>query len=83
MDEIASAGGIAAGSMVSLLVCAAFPFGMYVYFVFAYLIIDVIRSILVLPDKIDQLSRTSFSNRHRAGESHDQGHHSNAEAISV
>ena len=83
MDEIASAGGIAAGSMVSLLVCAAFPFGMYVYFVFAYLIIDVIRSILVLPDKIDQLSRTSFSNRHRAGESHDQGQHSNAEAISV
>ena len=68
LNEIVSAGGIAAGSMVSLLACAAFPFGMYVYFVFAYLIIDVIRSILVLPDKIDQLSRTSLVSQNRAVE---------------
>ena len=67
-DDIAGAGGIAAGSMASLLVCAAFPFGMYVYFVFAYLIVDVVRSILVIPDKLDQLSRTSLSNSDRAVE---------------
>ena len=51
--------------MASLLVSAAFPFGMYVYFVFAYLIIDVVRSILVIPDKLDQLSRTSLNNQNR------------------
>ncbi len=36
--------------------CAAFPLLMYIYFVFDYLILDVIRSILVIPSKIDRLS---------------------------
>ena len=64
-NDIASSGAVAAGSMASLLICAAFPFGMFVYFVFAYLIIDVVRSILVIPDKLDQLSRTSLNNQNR------------------
>ncbi len=67
-DDIVGSAGIAAGSMASQLICAAFPFGMYVYFVFAYLIIDVVRSILVIPDKLDQLSRSSLSSQNRAVE---------------
>ena len=67
-DDMISSLGIAAGSTASLLVSTAFPFGMYVYFVFAYLIIDVVRSILIIPDKLDQLSRTSFSSQNQRGE---------------
>jgi len=39
-----------------ILGCAAFPLVMYIYFVFDYLVLDVIRSILVIPSKIDRLS---------------------------
>ena len=36
--------------------CAAFPITMYVYFVIAYLLVDVISSILVMPDKLDLMA---------------------------
>jgi hypothetical protein len=36
--------------------CAAFPLLMYVYFVSAYLYLDVIRSLLIIPSKLDRLS---------------------------
>lgn len=39
------------------LACAIYPLCIYVYFVFAYLFVDVIRSVLVIPDKIDQVKR--------------------------
>ena len=37
------------------LVCAGFPFAAYLYFAFSYVLVDLVRSILVLPDKIDQV----------------------------
>ena len=37
------------------LVCAGFPFVAYLYFAFSYVLVDLVRSILVLPDKIDQV----------------------------
>jgi GYF domain 2 len=39
-----------------VLTCAAFPLVIYIYFVLYYLVIDVIRSILVIPSKLDGLS---------------------------
>ncbi len=46
-------------SGLSALACAAFPIVAYLYFVFAYLGIDLIRSILVVPDKLDALTQSS------------------------
>lgn len=39
-----------------LLYCAAFPLSAYIYFVLASIVTDLIRSILVLPEKLDQLA---------------------------
>jgi len=61
--DVIKGGYIAAASGLATLACAAFPFVAYVYFVFAYLIVDVIRSILVVPDKLDQLAIKIMSSR--------------------
>ena len=54
--EFLQAGQLLLLSLIVPLECAAFPFLAYVYFVFAYLIVDVVRSIIVVPDKVDQLT---------------------------
>jgi hypothetical protein len=46
----------APAAVVVILGSAAFPLATYIYFIFYYLFIDVIRSILVLPSKLDRLS---------------------------
>jgi hypothetical protein len=48
-------------SCYAALISAAFPLLMYLYFVFTYLIVDVVRSILTLPDKVDQLALSLVS----------------------
>lgn len=43
-------------SGMALITCAAYPLLAYLYFVFIYLIVDIIRSILLVPDKLDHVA---------------------------
>jgi hypothetical protein len=52
---------VALVSCYAALVAAAFPFLMYLSFVFAYLVVDFVRSVLILPDRVDQLALSLVS----------------------
>jgi hypothetical protein len=67
--ELEQALVLAGSSSSTLLASAAFPLAMYVYFVFAYLIIDVIRSILVMPGRMDELISKTGGRQAPSGES--------------
>ena len=58
-SELSTSYNLAYSSGYSTLCCAAVPLIAYVYFLFAYLLVDLIHSILILPDKIQKLAQRS------------------------
>jgi hypothetical protein len=58
-SELSTSYNLAYSSGYSTLCCAAVPLLAYIYFLFAYLLVDLIHSILILPDKIQKLAQRS------------------------
>ena len=58
-SELSTSYDLAYSSGYSTLYCAAVPLIAYIYFLLAYLLVDLVHSILILPDKIQKLAQRS------------------------